>query len=44
MQVLSAVALLEAFAPLADTHVLQALRRGLRGGDVLVRKIPEEAV
>jgi aldehyde dehydrogenase (NAD+) len=40
MQVLSAVALLEAFAPLADTHVLQALRRGLRGGDVLVRKIP----
>jgi hypothetical protein len=44
MQVLSAVALLEAFAPFAEAHVLQALRRGLRRGDVLVRKVPEEAV
>jgi aldehyde dehydrogenase (NAD+) len=40
MQALSAVALLEAFAPLAEKHALQELRRGLRGGDVLVRKIP----
>ena len=40
MQALSAVALLEAFAPLAETHALRGLRRGLRGGDVLVRKIP----
>jgi aldehyde dehydrogenase (NAD+) len=40
MQALSAVALLEAFAPLAEKQALQELRRGLRGGDVLVRKIP----
>jgi aldehyde dehydrogenase (NAD+) len=40
MQARSAVALLEAFAPLAEKHALQELRRGLRGGDVLVRKIP----
>jgi acyl-CoA reductase-like NAD-dependent aldehyde dehydrogenase len=38
MQALSAVALLEAFAPLAENHSLEETRKGLRGGAVIVRK------
>jgi acyl-CoA reductase-like NAD-dependent aldehyde dehydrogenase len=40
MQALSAVALLEGFAPLAENHKFEELRKGLRGGDVIVRKVP----
>jgi acyl-CoA reductase-like NAD-dependent aldehyde dehydrogenase len=40
MQALSAVALLEAFAPLAENHSLEEKRKGLRGGAVIVRKAP----
>jgi aldehyde dehydrogenase (NAD+) len=40
MQALSAVALLEAFAPLAENHSLEETRKGLRGGTVIVRKAP----
>jgi acyl-CoA reductase-like NAD-dependent aldehyde dehydrogenase len=40
MQALSAVALLEAFAPLAESHSFEETRRGLRGGAVIVRKAP----
>jgi aldehyde dehydrogenase (NAD+) len=40
MQALSAVALLEGFAPLAESHRFEELRKGLRGGDVIVRKVP----
>ena len=40
MQALSAVALLETFAPLAESHSLSEMRKGLRGGAVMVRKAP----
>jgi aldehyde dehydrogenase (NAD+) len=40
MQALSAVTLLEGFAPLAENHKFEELREGLRGGDVIVRRVP----
>jgi acyl-CoA reductase-like NAD-dependent aldehyde dehydrogenase len=40
MQVLSAVALLNAYADLVERHCFEEPRQGLRGGRVLVQKIP----
>jgi betaine-aldehyde dehydrogenase len=40
MQVGSAVALLDAYATLVETHVFEEVRAGMRGGRVLVEKRP----
>ncbi|GAC1377453.1 MAG: aldehyde dehydrogenase [Ktedonobacteraceae bacterium] len=40
MQVLSAVALLHAYADLVERHRFEEPRQGLRGGRVLVQKVP----
>lgn len=40
MQALSAIAVLRSMAPIAAEHPMEEVRKGLRGGDVLVRKIP----
>jgi aldehyde dehydrogenase (NAD+) len=40
LQVLSAVGVLQAIADLVESHEFEAVRKGLRGGEVLVRKHP----